>query len=36
MPKYLITVDYHGGAIDTPMTEWSRRSSRRTWTTTTR
>lgn len=22
MPKYLLTVDYNGGVIDTPMTEW--------------
>jgi len=23
MTKYLLTVDYNGGAIDTPMTEWA-------------
>jgi hypothetical protein len=23
MTKYLLTVDYHGGVIDTPMTEWA-------------
>jgi hypothetical protein len=23
MTRYLLTVDYHGGVIDTPMTEWA-------------
>jgi hypothetical protein len=23
MPKYLLTLDYRGGVIDTPMTEWA-------------
>jgi hypothetical protein len=23
MTKYLLTVDYHGGVIETPMTEWA-------------
>jgi hypothetical protein len=23
MTKYLLTVDYNGGVVDTPMTEWA-------------
>jgi hypothetical protein len=27
MPKFLLTVDYRGGVVDTPMTEWAPKMS---------